>query len=308
MAVTVSVILPVYNRSHSLSTACESVLGQSFRDLELIVVDDASSQDLKKVVGALDDPRVRYIRHAINGGAAAARNTGLAAAEGHLIAFQDSDDMWLPGKLERQIALLDKMPAEVGVVTGGKILYGSNGAGAYGPGLVAFSPKPWRPRLSPEQDQVRHMLKENRISLQNALFRRDCFPEDAWFDTRARANNDWEFTIRLVQHTKVFEDIEPVTLAFSSSDSISTSARKKLTGHLLVLKKNRHLAVLYPDTYGFSQYVFGKGLWNIGKRNVGRRFMLHGLRNSPASVLGSLAQTAARRLVRNPLNRIGLSR
>lgn len=300
MTVTVSVILPVYNRSRSLVTACQSVLGQSYRDLELIVVDDASTEDLAQIIEDLNDQRLRYLRHEINGGAAAARNTGLAAAKGRLIAFQDSDDMWLPGKLERQVALLDAMPEEVGVVTGGKILYGVDNSGTYGPGRVAYSPKVWRPLLSLEEDQVRRTLKENRISLQNALFRRDCYPETAWFEPKARANNDWEFTIRLVQHTKVFEDIEPVLLAFSSGDSISSSSRKKLTGHLQVLKKNRHLVARYPHVYGRSYYTFGKGLWNIGKRRTGMRFMLKGIRQAPDTLL-----YIARMTVIRPLRRIG---
>ncbi len=300
MAVTVSVILPVYNRSHSLATACQSVLGQSFRDLELIVVDDASSEDLRPVIENLDDKRVRYIRHETNAGAAAARNTGIAAANGRLIAFQDSDDMWLPGKLERQVKLLDDMPDDVGVVTGGKILYGVNDKGAYGAGKVAYSPKTWRPLLSLKEDQVRRTLSENRLSVQCALFRRNCYPDTTWFAAGIRANEDWEFAVRLVQHTKVYETIEPVLLAFASSDSISSSTRKKLTGHLRVLKQNRHLAARYPRIYGRSYYTFGKGLWNIGKKRTGLRFMLRGVRDAPDTLLYLMRMVFVR-----PLRRLG---
>lgn len=294
MSDKVSVILPVYNRAETLEEACRSVLNQSYHDLELIVVDDASQEDLKAVLDRIDDPRLVYIRHDQNAGAAAARNTGLAAAKGTLIAFQDSDDLWLPGKLTRQIKLLEMQPEEVGVVTGGKVLYGKDDTGQYGPGLVTYAPKPNQPRLSIEDDQVHLTLIQNRISLQNALFRRDCYPYDAWFDPRAKANNDWEFTIRLVQHTKVYEDIEPVLLAFSSTDSISTKPRKRLTGHLRILKKNRHLSTRYPSTYARSQYILGRMLWKIGKRRAGRQFMLHGIRNSP-EVLPYLFRTAVSR-------------
>ena len=114
----VTVILPVYNRSGSLEDSMRSVLNQSFRDLELIVVDDASTEDLRTIVEAVGDPRVRYIRQARNGGASVARNAGLAAARGAFIAFQDSDDLWLPGKLARQMEMLQAAPADVGVVTG----------------------------------------------------------------------------------------------------------------------------------------------------------------------------------------------
>ena len=66
-------------------------------DLELIVVDDASNEDIEGLVAGIGDGRVRYIRRPVNGGAGAARNTGIAAARGKFIAFQDSDDLWLPG-------------------------------------------------------------------------------------------------------------------------------------------------------------------------------------------------------------------
>ena len=109
MVANVSVILPVYNREKSLEYAMRSVLDQSYKDLELIVVDDASTIDLQPIVESFDDPRVKYIRQEENGGASVARNTGLAAAEGKYIAFQDSDDLWLPNKLQMQLDLLDSL-------------------------------------------------------------------------------------------------------------------------------------------------------------------------------------------------------
>src|SRR5437870_5691947 len=102
MSIDVSVILPTFNRSGSLPAAISSVLNQSITNLELIVVDDASTEDIEGLVSDIRDDRLKYIRRAVNGGAAAARNTGLAAATGDYIAFQDSDDLWLPGKLETQ--------------------------------------------------------------------------------------------------------------------------------------------------------------------------------------------------------------
>src|SRR5690606_8280731 len=82
LMVRVSVILPTYNRLDSLRAACESVLNQSFRDLELLVVDDASSEDIQPMIQELGDDRLHYIRRGRNGGAAAARNTGLTSARG----------------------------------------------------------------------------------------------------------------------------------------------------------------------------------------------------------------------------------
>lgn len=307
MAVSVSVILPTYNRSTSLKPASESVLNQSYRDLELIIVDDASTEDIQKVVEALNDDRVRFIRHESNGGAAMARNTGLAAARGGFIAFQDSDDLWLPGKLARQMALLETLPDDVRVVTGSKILYGRDAKYSYGPGKVTCAPPPaYRLRL--DEDQVKRSLAGNRISLQNALFRRTCFPDINWFDPFAKANEDWEFTARLVQHTRIFEDIDPVVLAFVSADSISKNTRKKILGVLRLLKKNRQVLASYPDVHAKNLIMLAKMMSRTGKRRMSRKLLLAGLRLHPMvaiSFLCSAGVSRLRRLLPYPLPRRG---
>jgi glycosyltransferase involved in cell wall biosynthesis len=285
MTVRVSVILPTYNRAASLERSCASVLSQSFRDLELLVVDDASTEDIEGCVRGLGDPRVRYIRRERNGGAAAARNTGLAAARGEYIAFQDSDDVWLPGKLAAQVARLEAMPPEVGAVTGAKILYGADHATQrFGPGKVTYAP-PAGGWLRLDEDQVKHSLVENRISLQNALFRRDCYPDPQWFDPRAKANADWEFTVRLVQHTKVYEDTEPVVFAYVSEDSISRSKRKKLTGLLAVMNKNKPLFLKNQREFSINIMRLGKMLYRTGRKRAGLRYVLMSLRMDPANAL-----------------------
>ena len=98
---TVSVVIPAYNRERHIAEAIESVLAQTHRSTELIVVDDGSDDDTAEVAGRYDD--VVCIRRA-RGGAAAARNTGIDRARGELLAFLDSDDVWLDDKLERQLA------------------------------------------------------------------------------------------------------------------------------------------------------------------------------------------------------------
>lgn len=104
----VSVIIPTYNRSSDCKIAVESVLSQTYGDVEVLVVDDGSVDDTREVVSGLDE-RVRYIRQA-NAGVSAARNAGLDAASGEYIAFLDSDDAWLPWKLEAQLSVMCAFP------------------------------------------------------------------------------------------------------------------------------------------------------------------------------------------------------
>ncbi len=103
----VSVVIPTHNRVTWLPEAVESVLGQTYRDIELIVVDDASSDDTAELVQSRW-PTVRYLRLDERRGPSAARNAGLHAAASEWIAFLDSDDLWLPRKLERQLGALER--------------------------------------------------------------------------------------------------------------------------------------------------------------------------------------------------------
>ena len=289
MHANVSVILPVYNRGASLEYAMRSVLDQSYKDLELIVVDDASTIDLTSIVESFADPRVRFIRREENGGASAARNTGLAAAQGKYIAFQDSDDLWLPNKLKMQLDLLESLPPDVGVVTHSKVLYGSGPDGSYGVGLVSMRPPPSQ-IMKPEDDQVRTYLTGNRISLQNALFRRDCYPDPVWFDNVTRSNADWAFSSSLAQHTRIVEFPEPVVMAFSSPDGISKLKRAKAIGLIRIVKRNRSAYARYPQAYGMMMWRIGRILARHGKRKMAGRFYLVGLRHNPGFLWKTLTE------------------
>lgn len=116
---TVSVIIPTYNRAHLLGRAIQSVLAQTYEDFEIIVVDDASTDVTEQVVKSFADDRINYIRHQKNKGGSSARNTGIKAAKGEFIAFLDSDDEWVPKKLEKEINRLQTLSNEVGVFYGG---------------------------------------------------------------------------------------------------------------------------------------------------------------------------------------------
>lgn len=113
---TVSVVIPTYNRAALLGRSIRSVLGQSYKDFELIVIDDGSTDETSHVVADFADPRIRYLPLPHNTGAGAARNAGVRVARGKFLAFQDSDDEWLPSKLAKQISAFESGPARLGMV------------------------------------------------------------------------------------------------------------------------------------------------------------------------------------------------
>jgi glycosyltransferase involved in cell wall biosynthesis len=114
----VSVIVPTCNRTEFLARAIKSVLDQTYRDYEILVIDDASTVDTEELVSHFNDERIRYLRHEENRGGSAARNTGIVNAKGAYIAFLDDDDEWLPQKLESQMRVFQENPRAGAVYTG----------------------------------------------------------------------------------------------------------------------------------------------------------------------------------------------
>ena len=104
----VSIIMPSYNTAQYITETIQSVINQTYQNWELIIVDDCSTDDTDIVVGRIKDPRIKYIKNEKNSGAAISRNRALRTANGRWVAFLDSDDLWKPEKLERQIRFMLK--------------------------------------------------------------------------------------------------------------------------------------------------------------------------------------------------------
>ncbi|RVU34109.1 glycosyltransferase family 2 protein [Hwanghaeella grinnelliae] len=277
----VSVIIPVFNREKTIRAAVDSVLLQSHGNIEVLVVDDCSSDRTREVVEAIPDKRVRLIPREKNGGAGAARNAGIAAAKGDYIAFQDSDDLWLPGKLERQIEVFKEAPDKVGVVFGGKILYGRDSQHNYGMGKVAYAPPPVTTELY-SFPRYADLLINNRVSMQTAMFKRSKINLEYWFDPRLRFDEDWEFTTRLARGTTIMEVLEPYVVAFISDDSISVHRKPRFSrATLAVLRNHRSELAGLTQQSALLRYRLGASLQRSGRPRLGRRFIFQACLLSP---------------------------
>lgn len=104
----VSIIMPSYNTAPYIAKSIQSVINQTYQNWELIIVDDCSTDDTDAVVSGISDTRIRYLKNEKNSGAAVSRNYALREAKGRWIAFLDSDDLWMPEKLEKQINFMEK--------------------------------------------------------------------------------------------------------------------------------------------------------------------------------------------------------
>jgi glycosyltransferase involved in cell wall biosynthesis len=187
MTPQISVIIPTCNRPGLLPTAIRSVLGQSFNDFELVIVDDASDESLDGVVETFQDDRVRWIRHEYRRGAAAARNTGIRNSDGEFVAFLDDDDEWYPEKLARQVSVLLRSHRDIGAVyTGYDVVDRDTGK--------VLS------RMLPVHrgDVSSGLLEGNCVGpTSTMLLRRTCFEDVGMFDETLPSFQEYDLWIRL---------------------------------------------------------------------------------------------------------------
>ena len=138
----ISVVMPVFNRAHLVPRVVGSILAQTYRNLDVVIVDDCSTDDIAGAITALNDPRVRLIRRERNGGAAAARNTGVVAAQADWIAFHDSDDYCTSDRIELSVRKLMDLPQDYIAVYGMALFYKEGSEATYGQKKTFFLPSP----------------------------------------------------------------------------------------------------------------------------------------------------------------------
>jgi len=271
----VSVIVPCFNHARFLQDAVYSILRQTHRDLEVIIVDDGSHDCSADVIRELEgmDTRIQSIRNKRNFGPSRSRNDGLLASRGEFIGFCDADDIWLPEKLARQVSLLQMAPEfgvtycdseivdEWGVKTGRK-----------------FSDEYSLP-VNHSGDIFNELCVRNFINTQSVLVRRDVSPSSGWFDERIRCSEDWWLWLRFAKLTKFKYD--PTVLAKYRVHSLSTSRTQRMRyqrDRWKVCKRNlRTHTDMLLHLQGVMWYTMGYALVSIDRKRRGRKFMLHGL-------------------------------
>ncbi|NEQ85406.1 MAG: glycosyltransferase [Moorea sp. SIO2I5] len=183
----VSVIIPAYNSMAYLPETVDSVLKQTFTDFEILIIDDGSSDGVDQWAAELVDSRVKFIAQA-NQGVSVARNTGIAQAQGEYIALLDSDDLWEPTKLEKQVRCLDDHP-KVGLVHSWVALVDEHSQ----PTGRFFIP-------SAERDVWQQLVECNPITCSSVMARSCCFETTGGFDPNLRSAEDWDMWIRIAAH------------------------------------------------------------------------------------------------------------
>ncbi|MGB3147781.1 MAG: glycosyltransferase family A protein [Paracoccaceae bacterium] len=283
----ISVIVPVHNRAHLVGRSVGSLIAQSYRNIEILLVDDCSTDDLPGAVAALNDPRVRIIRRALNGGAAAARNTGVAEAKGNIIAFHDSDDICVFDRLEMQARQLAGLGPDYIGSHCSRFFYLQTAEENYAAGACSLMPSPTQSPLS--GDLFLATVKGNFVSVPTMMLRKEAFTASGGFDEGLRNNEDWDFALRLTRvghfgfipdplYLTVYQQPkERARLHISGNDRFSAQSFVKVTGKL-------RRAGVEPRRFAHHYATAARFLLRNGKQKSARRFAMRALRAKPTSL------------------------
>jgi glycosyltransferase involved in cell wall biosynthesis len=217
----VTIIIPTFNRAYILPRAIESILNQTMKDWELLIIDDGSTDNTEKLIVTFQEKskNIIYIKQPFNKGVTAARNVALSRARGIYIAFLDSDDVWMPEKLQKQTAILDSKP-EVGLVYTGAIFVNDRTG----------------------EKRIKHTTVEGDIHAQEiidnpigspsrVILRKEVFSTVGLFDEQFSNLEDWEMWIRITRKYSVAAINKPLINYTESDDSMSINPQKLIEGY-----------------------------------------------------------------------------
>jgi glycosyltransferase involved in cell wall biosynthesis len=275
----VSVVMPAYNAGTWVLEGIESVLRQTVADLELIVIDDGSSDRTVELIGRVMDPRFRLIEAPHSGLPAAVRNRAAAECRGAFIAFLDSDDQWLKHKIEAQLARLERQGAAGLVHTAAHHLVEGS--------LV---PQPSRcpaSGLMPPAASLDHLLVRNFIYLSSVMMRREVLDAVRWFDAdpRIRGVEDYDLWLRLCETGVVFDYLEEPLLIYNvRPDSLCRDPVRDLRCTAVAIEK---AIGRRPDLYERRSRLVRKRL-HLLHRDLGICEVVRGLPAATEDLLRSL--------------------
>jgi len=226
---TVSVLMPAFNVEPYLAESVESVLAQTYRDVELVIVDDGSTDGTLAVarrLRAAHPERIVVVSQA-NRGLAGARNTAIAASRGRVLALLDSDDVWMPTFLEEQMRILETDPA-IAIVTGNALNRGGPNDGSPVHPVDDHRPPP----------NLLEILRDETAVFIMSVFRREVVARIGGFDERFRTNEDYDFWIRAGLAGFGFaRNSWPLGLYRRHPNSLSASEQRMVAGILRVYRK-----------------------------------------------------------------------
>ena len=216
----VSIILPSYNRAHTIERAINSILIQDYDDYEVLIVDNGSTDATRTIIDGIHDPRIRYLFFDDKSGPGPARNHGLSRAMGEFVAFIDSDDEWLPGKLRQQVEILEANRGKIGLVYSDMWWIPLDQARSYHQS----------PTMVPG-DMINDgtgFYKVFLLGIQSALVVRSCFDEVGVFREDLKCFEDLELLLRLERKFAFSHIQRPLVNYYETRGSVSSQQNVEL--------------------------------------------------------------------------------
>ena len=247
--------MPAYNARAYIAQAVASVLAQDYANLELLVVDDGSTDGTAQHP-ALQDRRIHILQQA-NSGPAAARNLGLAQARGDLVAFIDADDLWLQSKLSAQVSYLQAHP-DISIVFGGFHRWEPAADGHFVMPIVTPAPSDAHTLIQPSGWIYTDLLLDSVIHIITAMVRKPVFDSVGVFDTRLATGEDYDFWLRVSRQFKIDQLAQTLACYRIHPVSLTTIPRPESNEYRVLTQALQTWGVIGPD----GQTVDGETLRN----------------------------------------------
>lgn len=261
---TVSVIIPTYDRANLIDKAIKSVLNQTYKDLEIIVVDDGSTDNTEETVKNFTDFKIHYICHKHNRWASAARNTGIKASRGEYIAFLDSDDEWLPEKLDKQMKTFIGESSEVGVAYTGDYYVDEKDKGIK---------KVHIPRK--ERYIYGELLAGDYVGTPSALLaKKECFTKVGLFDEDLPACEDYDMWFRIAKYYKFRYVKDLLVVCLIHNNQMTANSEIMIEGIKRIQTKYSKEFRKRPYSYSTRYFYLGNKFCHLRKRREGQKYFV----------------------------------
>ncbi len=267
----ISVIIPTYNRANLLGKSIQSVLNQTYKDFEVIIVDDGSTDNTQEVVKSFEDARIKYISHKKNEGVAKALNSGIDNSKGNFISFLGSDDEFLPAKLEKELKVFELSDSKVGVVYSGVLQQYDD-------------KKTYTLPSSVRQGNIRNELLKGNFVHGLSLIRRSCFQKVGTFDGELNALEDWELYIRISEFYEFKFNDEPLLITPLTNDSLSVNHIFQINAMKRIIKKHYDLFNEEKESIATIYGFIGSHLCLNEQSNESRAYFLKAIQKNPANI------------------------
>jgi len=258
----VSVIIPTYNSEKYIIESIQSVLNQTYTNIEIIVIDDGSTDKTGELISSLKKENIRYIRTE-NQGNYFARNRGIIESKGEFIAFLDSDDIWLENKLDKQIDLIRNNPDIGFCSTGFTIFFDQNPEQHY----LDYNYY-CKHDVTDFTKFINLLLRNNFVATSSLIIRKECIDKIGLFDTKFQNAMDYDFVLRLAGHYKAIYLCEPLISRREHNNNISKNRINTYRALIYIYSKLKsNLRSL--EQYSFIseseiQELINESMYNLG--------------------------------------------